>query len=57
MIPYMGLRMWVYRRCAYKIGKGTFIGMHCYLDDVCWDLVEIGKNVSISFGVCFALHK
>lgn len=55
-IPYTGLRMWVYRRCGYKIGKGTFIGMHCYLDDVCWDLMEIGKNVTISYGVYFALH-
>lgn len=55
-IPFTGLRMWVYRRCGYKIGKGSFIGMHCYLDDVCWDLMEIGEHVTISYGVYFALH-
>ena len=35
---------------------GTFIGMHCYLDDLCYDKIEIGKNVTISYGVYFACH-
>lgn len=30
--------------------------MHCYLDDVCYDLMEIGNNVTISYGVYFAAH-
>jgi serine O-acetyltransferase len=30
--------------------------MHCYLDDVCYDLMEIGNNVTISYGVYFASH-
>ena len=42
--------------CGFKIGKGTFIGMRCYLDDMCYDLLTIGKNVTISYGVFFACH-
>lgn len=38
------------------MGGGTFIGMHCYLDDLCYDKIEIGKNVTISYGVYFACH-
>lgn len=30
--------------------------MHCYLDDLCYDKIEIGKNVTISYGVYFACH-
>ena len=28
--------------------------MHCYLDDMCYDLMEIGNYVTISYGVYFA---
>lgn len=35
---------------------GSFIGMRCYLDDLCYDKIEIGKNVTISYGVYFACH-
>lgn len=55
-IPYTTIRMWGYRLCGYKIGKGTFIGMKCYLDDMCYDRIEIGRNVTISYGVYFACH-
>lgn len=30
--------------------------MRCYLDDMCYDLVEIGNNVTISYGVYMACH-
>lgn len=30
--------------------------MRCYLDDLCYDKIEIGKNVTISYGVYFACH-
>lgn len=30
--------------------------MHCYLDDLCYDKIEIGKNVTISYGVYFSCH-
>lgn len=55
-IPISNLRVWCYRWCGYKIGKGTFIGMRCYLDDMCYDMIEIGDNVTISYGVFFACH-
>ena len=42
--------MWI------QSGGGTFIGMHCYLDDLCYDKMEIGRNVIISYGVYFACH-
>ena len=30
--------------------------MHSYLDDMCYDLMTIGNNVTISYGVYFACH-
>ena len=30
--------------------------MHCYLDDMCFDKIIIGNNVTISYGVYFACH-
>lgn len=50
-IPFSNLRVQCYRWCGYKIGKNTFIGMRCYLDDMCYDKIEIGNNVTISYGV------
>lgn len=55
-IPFNNFRVQCYRWCGYKIGKNTFIGMRCYLDDMCYDLIEIGDNVTISYGVFFACH-
>lgn len=50
------VRIGLYRLCGFKIGKGTFIGMKCYLDDLCVDKIVIGNNVTISYGVYFACH-
>ena len=50
------VRIWLYRLCGFKIGKGSFIGMKCYLDDLCVDRIVIGNNVTISYGVYFACH-
>ena len=50
------VRIGLYRMCGIKIGKGTFIGMKCYIDDLCVDKIEIGENVIISYGVYFACH-
>ena len=55
-IPFNDFRVSCYRLCGYKIGKGSFIGMRCYLDDLCYDKIEIGKNVTISYGCYFACH-
>lgn len=54
--PFNNVRILLYRMCGFKIGKGTFIGMKCYLDDMCYDLLKIGNNVTISYGVYFACH-
>ena len=35
---------------------GSFIGVRCYLDDLCYDKIEIGNNVTISNGCYFACH-
>lgn len=35
---------------------GNFIGMKCYIDDLCIDKIVIGNNVTISYGVYFACH-
>ena len=50
------IRMNLYRLCGFKIGKGSFIGMKCYLDDLCVDKLIIGDDVTISYGVYFACH-
>ena len=54
--PFNSIRIAIYRLCGFEIGKGTFIGMKCYLDDMCYDLLKIGNNVTISYGVFFACH-
>lgn len=54
--PFNAIRLLLYRMCGFKIGKNVFIGMHCYLDDVCYDMLSIGNNVTISYGVYFACH-
>lgn len=51
-----GVRIVLYRICGFKIGKGCFIGMKCYFDDLCVEKMEIGNNVTISYGVYFSCH-
>ena len=55
-IPFNSIRIFLYRMLGYKIGKHTFIGMKCYLDDLCREKIVIGNNVTISYGVYFACH-
>lgn len=54
--PFNSIRIAIYRLCGFKIGKHTFIGMKCYLDDMCYEMLSIGNNVTISYGVFFACH-
>lgn len=54
--PFNWIRIGLYRLCGFTIGKHTFIGMKCYLDDMCYDLLSIGDNCTISYGVYFACH-
>ena len=51
-----GVRVWLYRRVGFRIGKRVFIGMHCYLDDVAPERLTIEDDVTISYRVTFALH-
>ena len=53
--PFTKLRVFLYRACGYKIGRNVFIGMRCYLDDLCYDCLEIEDNVTISYGVYLLL--
>lgn len=55
-IPFSGIRVAMYRLIGFKIGKNTFIGMKCYLDDTEPSHTVIGSNVTISYGCYFALH-
>lgn len=50
------VRISLYRLCGFNIGKGCFIGMKCYLDDLCVDKIIIEDHVTISYGVYFACH-
>lgn len=54
--PFNCIRILIYRICGFRIGKKVFIGMKCYLDDMCYHLLTIGSNVTISYGVYFAMH-
>ncbi len=53
---FNNIRILLYRLCGFNIGKNVFIGMKCYLDDMCYDLLTIEDNVIISYGVYFACH-
>lgn len=50
------VRMFLYRLCGFRIGKGSGICMKCYLDDMFVENLVIGDNVVISYGVYFACH-
>lgn len=54
--PFNCVRIFLYRLCGFKIGKKVFIGMRCYLDDMCFDKLVIEDGVTISYGVFFACH-
>lgn len=54
--PFNNIRILLYRLCGFKIGRKVFIGMKCYLDDMCYEQIKIGNEVIISYGVYFACH-
>ena len=41
------VRIGLYRMCGFRIGKGCFIGMKCYLDDLCVDKIVIGEGAVV----------
>jgi len=55
-VPFNSVRVLLYRLVGYKIGKGLFIGMRCYMDDVDPGLITIGNRVTISYCCKFAVH-
>ena len=55
-IPFNSIRVMLYKALGYRIGKNVFIGMKCYLDDLCRDKIIIEDNVTISYGVYFACY-
>lgn len=54
--PFNSVRVGIYRMCGFRIGRHTSIGMKCYLDDHCTELMTIEDNVTVSYGVFFACH-
>lgn len=54
--PFNTVRIALYKLCGFQIGRNTFIGMHCYLDDMCFEYLKIGIDCVISYGVYFACH-
>lgn len=55
-IPFNSWRVSLYRLIGYRVGRGVFIGMKCYLDDTEPRSMTIGDSVIISYGCYFALH-
>ncbi len=55
-VPFTTLRVALYRRIGFDIGRNVFIGMKCYLDDVAIDKMVIEDGVVISYGCYFACH-
>lgn len=50
------VRIALYRLCGFKIGKGVFIGMKCYFDDLEPQNLIIEDKAGISYGVYFSCH-
>lgn len=55
-MPFTRLRILLYRLVGYKIGKNSFIGMGCYLDDRHPEMLIIGDRCVISYCCKFAAH-
>ena len=55
-VPLNSLRIWLYRRVGYSIGKSVFVGMMCYLDDTRPERMVIEDEVVISYRVTFICH-
>ncbi len=51
-----GLRMFLLRLAGMEIGKGSFIGMDGWLEDLYTHRVHIAESVTISFRVTLVAH-
>ncbi len=50
------LRNFLLRLGGIKMGKGGFVGMHGWFEDLCPHRISIGDNVIISFQVTLVAH-
>ena len=55
-IPFLRLRVMLYRLVGFKIGKNSDIGMKCYLDEIDPSKLIIKDNVTISCNCYFTCH-
>lgn len=57
--PVNSIRIWLYKKCNYEIGRDVYIGEDLIIVDVLEDMsinLIIGDRVSISPRVTFVLH-
>jgi len=55
-VPFLRLRVMLYRLIGFKIGKKSDIGMKCYLDEIDPSKLIIEDNVTISCNCYFTCH-
>ena len=55
-VPFLRLRVMLYRLVGFKIGKNSDIGMKCYLDEIDPSKLIIKDNVTISCNCYFTCH-
>jgi acetyltransferase-like isoleucine patch superfamily enzyme len=56
-IDYSPLKVWLYRRVGFRIGKGAFISPDVILDPHFPELVEIGEHAIIGWGTHLFCHE
>jgi len=55
-VPFLRLRVMLYRFIGFSIGKNSDIGMKCYLDEIDPSKLIIEDNVTISCNCYFTCH-
>ena len=55
-VPFLRLRVMLYRLIGFSIGKNSDIGMKCYLDEIDPSKLIIEDNVTISCNCYFTCH-
>ncbi len=55
-VPFLTLRVALYRLVGFKLGKDTDIGMKCYLDEINPSLLTMEENVTVSCNCYFTCH-
>jgi acetyltransferase-like isoleucine patch superfamily enzyme len=55
--PFMGIKIWCYRRMGMKIGSNVYIAPISYLDITHPQLIHIEDDVMIGMGAAVAVHE